>query len=247
MLLVLWVIVSLTAYLISTDTQSNYVGYYLFLSLLGAFALRLMEMIHMAYPPKRPSSHIIDTAACSFVTSLMPSESWVVRDLTERDFGIDKIFERFENGFATGELMAIQVKGTDKPLEDKPEIPFSIDTKTLLYAEMFAIPFLLIRCSLADDGACYFVWLQEYIRVRLNFDNSSWRKQGSNTILIPASNRLGDTSAESRLIHISRFPKMKESWLKYYIDTCDLAYQLPNFIEEDTITLDFVMQYVWLC
>lgn len=72
------------------------------LSLLGAFALRLMEMIHMAYPPKRPSSHIIDTAACSFVTSLMPSESWVVRDLTERDFGIDKFFERFENGFATG-------------------------------------------------------------------------------------------------------------------------------------------------
>lgn len=71
----------------------------------------------MAYPPKRPNSHIIDTEACSFVTSLMPSENWVVRDLTERDFGIDKIFERFENGFATGELMAIQVKGTNKPLE----------------------------------------------------------------------------------------------------------------------------------
>lgn len=67
----------------------------------------------MAYPPKRPNSHIIDTEACSFVTSLMPSENWVVRDLTERDFGIDKIFERFENGFATGELMAIQVKGTN--------------------------------------------------------------------------------------------------------------------------------------
>lgn len=45
----------------------------------------------MAYPPKRPNSHIIDTEACSFVTSLMPSENWVVRDLTERDFGIDKI------------------------------------------------------------------------------------------------------------------------------------------------------------
>ena len=214
------------------------------LSLLGALALRLMELIFMAYPPKRPNSHIIDTEACSFVTSLMPSENWVVRDLTERDFGIDKIFERFENGFATGELMAIQVKGTNKPLEDKPEIPFSIDTKTLLYAEMFAIPFLLIRCSLADDGACYFVWLQEYIRVRLNFDNSSWRKQRSNTILIPTSNRLGDTSAESRLIHISRFPKMKESWIKYYINTCDLAYRLPNYIEDDTVTLDFAIQYV---
>lgn len=97
-----------------------------FLSLLGALALRLMELIFMAYPPKRPNSYIIDTEACSFVTSLMPSENWVVRDLTERDFGIDKIFERFENGFATGELMAIQVKGTNKPLEDKPEIPFSL-------------------------------------------------------------------------------------------------------------------------
>ena len=193
------------------------------LSLLGALALRLMELIFMAYPPKRPNSHIIDTEACSFVTSLMPSENWVVRDLTERDFGIDKIFERFENGFATGELMAIQVKGTNKPLEDKPEIPFSIDTKTLLYAEMFAIPFLLIRCSLADDGACYFVWLQEYIRVRLYFDNSSWRKQRSNTILIPTSNRLGDTSAESRLIHISLiidFIRTPPTFIRTCADEC---------------------------
>lgn len=79
MLFVLWAIVSLTAYSISTDMQSNYVGCYLyFLSLLGALALRLMELIFMAYPPKRPNSHIIDTEACSFVTSLMPSENWVV-------------------------------------------------------------------------------------------------------------------------------------------------------------------------
>ena len=62
-LLVLWVIVSLTAYLISTDAQSNYVGYFLYFVVIGAFALRLMEMIYMAYPPKRPNSHIIDTEA----------------------------------------------------------------------------------------------------------------------------------------------------------------------------------------
>lgn len=38
--LFLWVIVSLTAYLISTDTQSNYVGYFLYFVVIRCFCVK---------------------------------------------------------------------------------------------------------------------------------------------------------------------------------------------------------------
>ena len=40
MLLVLWVIVSLTAYLISTDTQSNFVGYYFYFVVIRCLCVK---------------------------------------------------------------------------------------------------------------------------------------------------------------------------------------------------------------
>lgn len=73
----------------------------------------------MARPPQRSRSHEIDSRACNIISMLMPFESWVIRDLTERDFGIDKIAERFDGGDATSELLAIQVKGTEKPIDDR--------------------------------------------------------------------------------------------------------------------------------
>lgn len=78
----------------------------------------------MARPPQRSRSHEIDSRACSIISGLMPFESWVIRDLTERDFGIDIIAERFDGGDATSELLAIQVKGTEKPIDDSQVISF---------------------------------------------------------------------------------------------------------------------------
>lgn len=198
----------------------------------------------MARPPQRSRSHEIDSRACSIISMLMLFEGWVIRDLTERDFGIDKIAERFDRGDATSELLAIQVKGTEKPIDDSQDISFQLETKTLLYAEMLAIPFLLFRCSIADSGSCYFVWLQEYIRVRLNFENPGWRHQGSNTVHIPRRNRLGEESADVRLACIAQFPKLKESWAGYYTCLSELMYDLPRHIEEDYLDVRYVTDVV---
>lgn len=198
----------------------------------------------MARPPQRSRSHEIDSRACSIISGLMPFESWVIRDLTERDFGIDIIAERFDGGDATSELLAIQVKGTEKPINDSQVISFQLETKTLLYAEMLAIPFLLFRCSIADSGSCYFVWLQEYIRIRLNFENPAWRHQKSNTVHIPPRNRLGEESADARLVRIAQFPKLKESWAGYYICLSELMYDLPRHIEEDCLDVRYVTDVV---
>lgn len=105
-------------------------------------------------PSHRVESHEIDSEACKIVLSKFDN-NWEVRDVTGRDFGIDKIAERFEDGYATSEILLIRIKGTKKYI-DKNNPRFSVKTKTLLYAEMFSVPFILIYCSINNPKQCYY-------------------------------------------------------------------------------------------
>ena len=49
--------------------------------------------------PHRVTQHEIDNEACKIVISKF-DRNWEIRDLTGRDFGIDKIVERFQDGYA---------------------------------------------------------------------------------------------------------------------------------------------------
>ena len=124
--------------------------------------------------------HEIDSEACKIVSSKF-NRNWEIRDLTGRDFGIDKMVERFENEYVTSEFLLLQIKGTEKEI-DTNNPRFSLKTKELQYAEMFTTPLILVYVSITNPQQCYYVWLQEYIRVRLQFDNPTWRKQDTNTI-----------------------------------------------------------------
>ena len=185
----------------------------------------------MTLPPHRIHNHEIDSKACAII-SLNFSKDWELRDLTGRDFGVDKIAERFQNGFATSELLMLQIKGTEGII-DKNNPRFSLDTKTLIYAEMFSIPFLLLYCSINEPNKCYYLWLQEYIRVRLNYDNPNWRKQQTNTVYFPKDNIMGTKAAEEHLTYIAKFPKYQSSWVGYYLCLHDLCYDLPGFFDWD--------------
>ena len=197
-----------------------------------------MKVILMQKPPKRIAQHEIDAEACKYVATLF-DRSWELRDLTGRDFGIDKIAERFENGYSTSELLLLQIKGSEKPI-DASNPHFSLETKTLLYAEMFNSPFLVLYCSILQPNKCYYLWVQEYIKVRLNYDNKNWRNQGTNTIYFPMSNILGSEESFAHLQYISKFPKYKDSWIEYYTILKDLCYDLPNVydIESTPIFVD---------
>lgn len=52
----------------------------------------------MTQPPRRIHTHQIDTRACSIISTKF-SQNWEMRDLTGRDFGIDKIVERFQDSY----------------------------------------------------------------------------------------------------------------------------------------------------
>ena len=182
--------------------------------------------------PQRILQHEIDSEACKIVSSKF-NRNWEIRDITGRDFGIDKIVERFENGYATSEILLLQIKGTEKEI-DTNNPRFSLETKELQYAEMFTTPLILVYVSVTNHQQCYYVWLQEYIRVRLQFDNPTWRKQDTNTIYFPNDNILDLEKRTEHLEYIAKFPKFEHSWVQYYLAVDNIDENIPmSFVYED--------------
>ncbi|MBA3006485.1 MAG: DUF4365 domain-containing protein [Proteobacteria bacterium] len=151
----------------------------------------------------RTETHIIDSRAVKTVIGKLPHH-WVVRELSERDYGIDLMVEIFAPGFkdakgkdafaATGSVFHIQIKGVDKPLQPvrAGTINYCIDTKSLAYVEKFSIPFFLFRVSVADPPKVYFLWIQRYIKDVMDRKTPLWREdeQSSITVRIPPENEL---------------------------------------------------------
>lgn len=159
----------------------------------------------------RTYQHIIDTKAVRQVINAIP-EYCVVRELTERDYGIDLMIELFKkdcpdkNGHdtyeSTGSICYLQIKGTDDLKKHKKKnkakngsslksekLAFSIDKKALLYVEKFPVPFFLTHVFTRDgETDIYFLWLQRYISDELDIRKPDWRSSKSITVYIPVKN-----------------------------------------------------------
>jgi hypothetical protein len=152
----------------------------------------------------RTYQHIIDTKAVKQTLNSIP-DHWVIRELTERDYGIDLMVEIFsESGQdkhghsyydVTGRVCYFQVKGTNSKLtiNRNDTVSFNLEKKALLNVEKFATPFILVRvCTLETDKAIYYCWLQRYILEILDKKKPDWRDSDKDTfaIRIPKSNSL---------------------------------------------------------
>lgn len=152
----------------------------------------------------RTYQHIIDTKAVKHTLNSIP-DHWVVRDLSERDYGIDLMVEIFsESGQdkhghsyydATGRVCYLQVKGTNTKLSLNRDntVSFNIEKKALLYVEKFSTPFILVRvCTLEKEKVVYYCWLQRYILEVLDKKTPDWREKDQDTfaVRIPTSNSL---------------------------------------------------------
>jgi hypothetical protein len=155
----------------------------------------------------RPEEHEIDTKARRLVPTLLPS-AWEHREPGGRDYGIDMQVELFEAGRATGNLLFCQIKGCSDNVRDDVEYhAYDLKNNTLKYSELFAVPFLLVLCPVEQRPArFYYVWLQEYISVVLDYDNPTWRNNTTTTrVKIPIRNKMpGDND---RLQHIAGYPR----------------------------------------
>jgi hypothetical protein len=153
----------------------------------------------------RTQTHIVDSKAVKVVMAHLPHH-WVVRELTERDYGIDLMVEIFAPGLkdakgkdafaATGSVFHIQIKGTEEALKSVQAgtINYCIDKNSLSYVEKFSIPFFLFRVSVADPQKIYFLWIQRYIKDVMDRETPMWRedKEDSITVRIPPENQLPD-------------------------------------------------------
>ncbi len=63
--------------------------------------------------PKRTPQQVADTAATVLFKKSLPND-WVVRELSERDYGIDALVEMTSKGRMTGNVIAAQLKGDSR-------------------------------------------------------------------------------------------------------------------------------------
>ena len=133
--------------------------------------------------PSRPATHLTEAASWRLLQSLAP-ETWIVREVTERDYGIDAYIEiTSADGEITGDLISVQLKGTEalewkavkkkagaklkkaKDLGDRDCIARSpsIATSTTNYWERLPVPvFLFIVDISAKD--IYFAPVEQTVR-----------------------------------------------------------------------------------
>lgn len=152
----------------------------------------------------RTYQHIIDTRSVKKVLNLLP-DHWVIRELTERDYGIDLIVEIFEKAGSdnhghdafesTGAMFHIQVKGTNSKLTATGDGTFSypMSKYALSYSESFSTPFFLFRVDVSEpDANSYFIWIQRYIKDVLDLHRPTWRtdSQDSFSVYIPPHNQI---------------------------------------------------------
>lgn len=176
----------------------------------------------------RTIQHIVDTKAIKAVFNAFP-DHWVIRELTERDYGIDlsvEIFvkigqDRHENDIydASGAIFHIQIKGTCNPIHLTKEstVNYSIGKDSLFYVEKFNTPFFLIRADVStSDGELYFVWLQRYIKDVLDTKDRFWRESSeTKTITITIPNKNIVRSRICKIEKIAFRPKYIEELVEY--------------------------------
>lgn len=191
----------------------------------------------------RTQAHIIDTKAVKKVLNLLP-DHWVVRELTERDYGIDLMVEIFvpvlkdtkgnEAFDSSGAIFHIQIKGTNTKLQVSRAgtINHSLGKSSLKYVEKFSVPFFLFRLDVSSNlNKCYFVWLQRYIKNVLDIDDPSWRdsKKKSVSVHIPKENIVIDRM--ERIEEIAFRPKYLEELIEYRELYADLVHRFSSIQE----------------
>ncbi len=148
----------------------------------------------MAKKSQRITPHIVETRSRDNVRSLIDRDGTaLLRDLTERDYGIDAIMELFDKGNVTGKFALLQLKGKEHkiiPLRNGTEVSCQISASNASYAFQQNIPVILIYASLEEKENFYYIELQKALTD--DHLNKLENGQGSITIRIPVENCIAE-------------------------------------------------------
>ena len=146
--------------------------------------------------PSRTDSHYIETQTRNYIRSKIDSYyengDALFREISERDYGIDAVIELFDNGYPTGMLAMLQIKGTQKtivPLKCDKAVSCQISTSNFNYALQNNIPVILVYVTLSKPKGFYYIRLQDVVTDELL---QKANRQDSITIRIPETNNAMD-------------------------------------------------------
>jgi hypothetical protein len=115
--------------------------------------------------PKRVPQHISETASFKLFASKIP-DSWIIRDVTERDYGIDCYLELVnEDNELTGELALIQLKSREAVPWTKEDYYTltGIDISTSNYWYKFAVPVFIFLADI-ERQELFLLSVDHYIK-----------------------------------------------------------------------------------
>ena len=178
-----------------------------------------------ASPGMRGPTHRTDTRAMRVVLNQI-QDDWLVRNLEERDYGIDLQLEIFAKDRPTGNFVFIQLKGTEAEFDELEEVKFQIPVSTILYSQLFSAPFFLFRTSVASKRT-RFIWLQKYAATVLS-RKKGWQKQGTVSVSMPPENDIQNNV--KKFLEIVREPSMQAAGVEFMRVENTLQLHAPNVI-----------------
>ena len=142
--------------------------------------------------PKRSSTHFTEAEANKKLMQLAP-KNWVVREVTERDYGIDYYVEIFsKNNELTGDLCSIQLKGTQGLNWGDEKAKFSgIKTSTANYWLGLPVPVFLLVADLSEDDIYY-------VSVKTHLKKQFIKLSNQDTVSLPLNKKLNLKSIEGK-------------------------------------------------
>jgi hypothetical protein len=103
--------------------------------------------------PKRVKQHISETKSAQLLRGNLPRD-WIVRELSERDYGLDVLIEITDKGRVTGNMVAGQLKATESfqfPKRKEQKNFRGIRLSTYNYLLNLPTPSFIFVCSLGDE------------------------------------------------------------------------------------------------
>ncbi|EOT44867.1 DUF4365 domain-containing protein [Enterococcus columbae] len=136
----------------------------------------------------------IERIGVSAVSKCIAQMGLIFREQPTDDYGIDAQIETFDRGYASGRLIAVQIKSGDSYFDEvtNGNIIFRGDIKHYNYWINHSLPVILVLYNPQDDK-CYWKEVNEETAV---LTDKSWK------IEIPMTNVL-DRSAKSQLVRIA--------------------------------------------
>lgn len=140
--------------------------------------------------PIRDKKHITETDSYKILNSALPKE-WILRELTERDYGIDGIIEICDDGKMKGKIFAIQLKGNEYLSSTVENVKYyNVKAGTMNYWYNYPIPVLFFHADTTDERIYYTNIKQD---IRDNFEAFTLGKY--TTIKIPQTKQLTKQNA----------------------------------------------------